>query len=161
MRIGYGTSVTVPQQSERWFSEVRAGRCFTRGGNVGGGVGQISEVQLFNPVASGITVIVYRVIVSQAAIDGIQCRTHNTALATLVGNGANLLSGGAVSVAEVRTALPAAADGALVSTLHIAAAAPFERIAVWAWELGAGEGILFANATTNIQQVTEFYWNEV
>jgi hypothetical protein len=160
MRIGYGTSVTVPTQAERWFSELRAGRAFSRGQALVASVGNFSEIQIFNPAGSGVSVIVYKINVSCSVADFTRVHVFNTALGALVGTGINLLSGGAAAVAELRTAQPAAQDGTFVSTIDAAATSPFERISVWAWELGAGEGVLIATGSVNRSLCTEFYWNE-
>ncbi len=161
MRIGYGTSITVPVSAERWYSEINAGRAFVRGQNIGALAANFNEVQLFNPLASGKTITVYRALCSTAAIDGIYCRTHNTALATLVGNGINLQSGGAAGVGELRTAQVGALDGTNVTLLLTVANTPIERFSVWAWQLDPGEGILLTAANVNIGLSVEYYWNEV
>jgi len=160
MRIGYGTSVTVPSQQERWFSEMRAGRTFGRGAIIAGVAATFAQCQLFNPVASGITVLVYRAAGSSVAADTMQVRQHNTALATLIGSGFNLLSGAAASVAEIRSSNPAAQDGTIIGPQQVLATTTLSLGEVWMTELGPGEGLLVANNTLNTTTVVNFFWNE-
>lgn len=160
MRITLGGGLAV-QQTERWFSEMRAGRTFSRGGNVSPGAAAFAEIQLFNPAGSGVTVLVYRLLAGAGANDATQIRTFNTALTTLVGTGINLLAGGAAAVAEIRTNNPAALDGTQVSQTYAPANVTFERVDVWSWELGAAEGIIIAAGAVNISLAAEFYWNEI
>jgi hypothetical protein len=160
MRISFGGSITVPSQSERWFSEIRASRAFTRGGNLGASVGNFSEFQLLNPAASGKTIDIYRMLADTVVNDGLYMRTHNTALATLVGTGINLQAGGPAGVGELRTAQPAALDGTAVSLINTAAFAVVEMTSVWSWELDPGEGVLVATGNVNEAAACLFYWNE-
>ena len=161
MRIGYGTSVTVPSQQERWFSEMRAGRCFTLGRTTNASVGNFSEAQLFNPVGSIVTVLVYQAKTAEVAADAVQLRVHNTALATLAGTGVNLLIGAAASVAEYRQANPAALDGTAVLVIPAPASDTKDVAITWLAELGAGEGILLASNTVNQTLYGTYFWNEV
>lgn len=161
MRIGYGTTVTVPAQSERWFSEIRAGRAFNRGVVVVAGGAQIAEAQLFNPVGSGKQVLIYSAMFSSNVNDQPQLRRYDTALGTLIGNGANLLAGGAASVAEIRTAIPAAVDGSQLLILQVVANTPQALSPVWIAELSPGQGYLITGSVVVDGICAVWWWNEV
>lgn len=160
MRIVLGGQINVTA-TERWYSEVRAGRAFMRGTHVAAAAGALGEVQLFNPAASGITVIVRRATSGALAADRHQVRQYDTALGTLVGTGFNLLSGGAAAAAVIRTATPAAADGTLISEMRLPADALGDILDDWSWELGAGEGVLIVGTTANQVIDVTYFWIEV
>jgi hypothetical protein len=161
MRISFGGSITVPSQSERWFSEIRAGRAFNRGVVVVAGAAQIAEVQLLNPVASGKQAMIYSAMFSSNVNDQPQLRRYDTALATLVGNGVNLLAGGAASVCEIRTAIPAATDGSQLLILQTLASSPQALSPVWIAELSPGQGYLITGSTAVDGICAVWWWNEV
>jgi hypothetical protein len=160
MRIGYGTSVTVPAATELWLSELRAGRCFARGTNLAASVGNFSEVQLFNPVASGITLAVKAINFGSATAGSINIRSYNTALATLVGTGFNLQSGGTAALGEIRTATPVAEDGTFIGPIPAGAGAAVPVDLGWFIELGAGEGVLCNHGTANTGITIFYLWRE-
>src|SRR3970040_1377450 len=144
-----------------WFTSLRASQAFIRGGKQGTGGAVFNEVQLLNPAASGVSIIVYRLKVGAPTSGSIQTRVHNPALATLVGTGINLLQGGAAGVGEVRTASPAAADGNLVSEIHRPNSADYDASPPWHWELPAGTGVLFTTSGQAEEISAEFYWVEL
>jgi hypothetical protein len=161
MRSNPGGTATVTAQ-DRWYAEIRAGRAFARGARVApGGAGNFSEGQLFNPAASGVNAIIFTASASAASAVFHQLRQHNTALATLVGTGFNLLSGGAASQCVIRTATPAALDGTLIAELHMAANTPGRICPSWSFELGPGEGVLFAETNGNIEMPVVYFWIEL
>jgi hypothetical protein len=160
MRIGYGTSITVPASTELWLSEVRAGRCFARGANLAASVGNFSEVQVFNPIASGKTIAIKAINFGSATAGSINIRTFNTALATLVGTGFNLQSGGAAGVGELRTATPAAEDGAFIGPIPAGAGSAVPVDLGWFIELDQGEGILCNHGTANTGITIFYLWRE-
>jgi hypothetical protein len=160
MRIGYGTSVTVPSQQERWISELAAARCFALGTFLAASAGNFGEIQLFNPVASGKTIDIYRGIACNQATNAIRYRLHNTALATLVGTGVNLLSGGAAGVGELRTNSPAALDGTQILIANVINFDPYGQAQVWLARITAGLGFLVTTNVVNDGLTANFYWNE-
>lgn len=160
MRIGYGTSITVPQSSERWFSEMRAGRCFARGTTLGASVGNFSEIQVFNPVGSGKQLLVYKAMGCEDVGSAIHFRIHNTALATLVGTASNLLVGAAASSGEIRTAQPAALDGTVIAVFYVSARAIQDVASLWCAELSPGQGVLITSNLANENICAAFFWNE-
>ena len=171
MRIG-GGAVSIADVTDRaardigfvrpfWLSEIRAGRAFTRGRRLAASGGNFGEIQLINPAGSGITVIVHRLVGSMQTSAQIQIRQHNANLLTDVGTGFNLLSGGAASVAHIRTAIPAALDGTLNIERRVLTAVNEEWLRDWAYELGAGEGIFIAPNSVNVELAMAYEWIEV
>jgi len=160
MRIGYGTSVTVPSQQERWISELAAARAFASGTFLAPSAGNFGEIQLFNPVASGKTIAIYRALACAQTINAIRYRLFNTALATLVGTGVNLLSGGAAAVGELRTNIPAALDGTQILICNVLNFDPYGQPQVWLAQLAAGQGFLVTTNAVNDGLTANFYWNE-
>lgn len=161
MRISTGTTVNVSANTERWLSEIRTGRAFTLGASLGPTAANNSHVQLFNPVASGIVVLVRVVICGPTVNDLILLRQHNTALTTLTGNGINLLSGAAASVAEVRTLDNAGLLGTNMGGFRVLANSSQQFGPDWLFELGAGEGLAIVPFTVNNGCAASFAWLEV
>jgi len=160
MRISTGVTVNVSAQVERWFSELRAGRAFSGVGALAAAAGTVSEIQLFNPAGSAITLLLYKCVGDATVASALQLRTFNTALATLIGNGLNMLSGGAASVAEIRSAAPAVNDGTSFWSKAALAGEPIELGDLWVIELGAGEGVIATDNTQNVGVRFTFLWNE-
>lgn len=160
MRIGLGGAITVTA-TEVWLSEVRAGRAFILGGTQPAVAASFSEVQLFNPVGSGVQVLIRALTTTVNVATGVSLREFNTGLATLVSAGRNLLQGGAVSVAELRRAAPAAQDGTLAAGFDVDANISRDISQEWLYELGAGEGVLLAHDTVNAQLKAIFMWREI
>jgi len=161
MRINTGLSISVQANTDLWQSEVFAARGFVRGASNPASVGNISEIQLFNPIGSGKTIRVKRVFSANGATFAANIRSHNTALATLVGSGFNLQFGSAAGVGEIRTATPVAEDGTLIAPWFATGSTTVEVFSDWATQLDAGEGLIVSGGGANIQVITDFYWNEV
>lgn len=160
MRINAGTAISVTA-TELWLSEIRAGNAFARGIYLAASVGNLSEIQLFNPVASNKIVIVRSILAASSGLSSIDLRTHNTALGTLVGAGVNLLAGAAAAQGELRTATPAAADGTSFATIRAAAETELYIVPDWFMELGAGEGLIVTSVLANSGNGAFFTWREV
>lgn len=161
MRVNTGGAVQVSTSTELWLAEIRAGRAFSGGQGLVASVGNFSELQLFNPVGSAITIVVRSIILTVGAASGADIRQHNTALATLQFNGRNLLSGGAAAIGEIRSATPAAQDGTRIGLVNAPAQTPLYPVPDWYIELGAGEGILLSSDQTNASVSAIFSWREV
>lgn len=160
MKINFGGGLTVTA-TERWLSEIRAGRAFLRGKLLAASVGNYNELQFLNPAASGVTAIVRACFAGTGVGDYVQVRTHNAALATLVGQGVNLAAGGAAGLAAVRSATPAAPDGTLAAEIYTAAGALNSIVPEWLFELDAAEGILITTGNTNVALAATYYWIEI
>jgi hypothetical protein len=161
MRVNTGLTVSVSANTERWLSELRAGRAFGGSAQSTAVAANFSHVQLFNPVGSLITIIARLATVSLAATQNVGIGIYNTALTTLSGNGLNLLSGGAAAVGEVRTQVNGAALGTFIYLLDLAANDPKDFAAEWLLELGAGEGMIITGGVVNISVRGSFLWMEV
>ena len=160
MRVGLGGAVTVTA-TERWLAEIRSGRAFTRGGFSGPTAATLSHLQLFNPAASGVTIIIRAVIVAVSATGLVAIVTHNTALTTLVGAGVNLLAGGAAGLGELRSLDNAVQLGTIADRLSLIADTPSDVVPEWFFELGAGEGILVNSENANVRTIATYHWIEL
>ncbi len=160
MQVNLGRAITVTA-TERWLDEIRAGRAFSRGAFLGASVGNVSMVQLFNPVGSGVNVIVRLLIVSVDATGFAQVYQYNTPLTNDSGAGVNLLSGGAAGQAHVRNQVNAVSLGTLLHNIPILANTPIIPVADWFMELGPGEGVHVHTALQNVGTSGNFQWLEV
>jgi hypothetical protein len=99
--------------------------------------------------------------VNPGIVNIIRLTIYNTALSTLVGNGANLLVGGTASSAELRTQNNASQLGTQVGNLRIPQNAPIFPLADdWSFELGAGEGVLVVG-DVDIETRVIYQWIEI
>ncbi len=161
MDITLGSSVQVTASTDIWLAEIRAGRAFVAGGSLAAGVGVFSELQVLNPVASGKTCIVRQVFLTASVAVNIQVRQHDVALAALVKNGSNLLRGAAAGAGQLRSAQPAALDGALVGEISVQAGTPVYLVPDWFYELGQQTGVLFATSVVNVGLSIMAMWREL
>ena len=160
MRVSLGGNITVTA-TERWLSEVRAGRAFGFGDEQNGVAGQKSHVQLFNPAGSGVNALVRLTMVARGTAGVVGLCFHDTALTTDVGAGINLLRGGAAGACHVRKATDAADLGSQIFALRLQASASFEVTAEWLAEIGPGEGIHWRDGTVADTLTVGFLWAEV
>lgn len=165
-----GTTVTNPSdRTDRdlgfvrsfWLSEIRAGRAFSLEGLQAAVSGQNSHIQLWNPDASGITTIVRYLGGNVGASSSISILHYNTALTTLIGNGRNLLAGGADSVSELRSQTNIGVLGTEFEEFSIGDTNFRVLVDDWHTELGAGEGVLLALQVANIALRGLFRYIEV
>jgi hypothetical protein len=160
MRINVGSQASVTA-SEKWLSYIQAGQAFAFAASLGPTAGVISHVQLFNPVGSGKTVLVRRAFSSLVtSTDTINLNLYNTALATDVGAGLNLLSGAAAGQAHVRSGTNATQLGTNFAQLYTAIAQPQPFGPDWLCQLAAGQGVLVCGSAVNTWAVASFYWVE-
>src|SRR5216683_8298381 len=159
MRPQRGNAVAIAvTATELWYANLRAGRCFTRGIAAGaGGAGTLNEIQLLNPVGSGVQALVRCLFPGVNVADSPTLRRFDTALATLQGPGVNLLFGGAAAQCVVRNAAPAALDGTLLTPINIAPNTSFDISSQWIVELSPGMGLLVANGTANLALTAAFF----
>lgn len=160
MRLEPGAQINVTA-TERWFTEIRAGRAFTRGLHLAASVGNVSEIQLLNPAASGVAAIIRSIKVGLSVADRVHLRTYDTALGTAVGAGFNLLAGGTAAKGLIKSANPAAEDGTLIEEYRALVDVTQEFVTDWGWELAAGKGILIATLSANEALAVTFKWIEV
>jgi hypothetical protein len=160
MRLSLGGGLTVTA-TEKWLSEIRAGRAFAKGRLQAAVASENSHVQLKNPAASGKTAIVRSVLVSTPTAMLVSFQTYDTDLTTDVGAGRNLLSDGANGVAHIRSQTNIGVLGTKVGELHFPANHPLSIAPEWLWEMGDGEGILVVGGTVNVALSALFMWIEV
>ena len=171
MRIG-GGAVSIADVTDRalrdlgftrpfWLNEIRAGRAFTRGGTQLAVGGEFSHLQLFNPVGSGVTILVHR---AQAAVNSTNITSYrilNVSTGALVGVGVNLLSGQAAGVGQVRSFSNVALQGTQARILQVNQVDFLDWVKDWDFELGAGEGIALAVDAVNVRIDAYLDWIEL
>lgn len=158
MRINPGSEHSI---SERWYDEIRRGRAFGGSTDIGPLAANFSEVQLFNPAASGVTAIVACAIATVGTLGITQLRTHNAALATDVMAGINLRSGAPPGQCHVRSTNVAAADGTIVLQVSLLANTPYPFHHNWIAELGEDEGVLVTTGAVNVRVIVSYLWIEL
>jgi len=161
MRISTGVTVNVSANTERWLSEIRTGRAFTRGTGLAAVAANNGHVQLLNPAASGVNLIVRGIKFAVNVLGEIRVARYDTALGTLVGNGLSLLAGGTAALAEIRTATNVGALGTLMRQIPALASTSVELSPEWWIELGPGEGVVGIDMTVNDTVYGNFDWIEV
>ncbi len=159
MRINVGSQASVTA-SEKWLTYIQAGQAFAMQALQGAVAAANSHVQLFNPAASGKTVLVRRVMVSSSLVDQLDLTLYNTALVTDAGAGVNLLSGSAAGVAHVRQTTNAGILGTIFHSFQNPANTPALLGPDWLCQLPAGTGLIYTAATVNQPIVCTFYWAE-
>lgn len=143
-----------------WYSQSIAGLRF-----IGGGIvtcaAQFPEIQLFNPGASGKTIVVDQLDFVINTATSFELRQHATALGTALTQG-NLLMGGSAPVGLTKSACPAARDG---TSLNGGGWAPASAATLQHMNLGItipqSNGVLITTTATNSSalQVT-YIWQE-
>ncbi len=161
MDITLGSTVTVSASTERWFTEVRAGRALLRGGTQAAAVGFFAHVQLLNPVGSGKQMLVRQAQVGPGSNFTMSLNRYDTALATLVGAGVNLLVGGAAGQGQVRTENNAAQLGTNIGAYNAGGNANVYPAPDWYYELSPGQGMLFVMDLVNARMTVTYYWLEL
>ncbi len=155
MDIGVGQQLNVD-----WLYMVRSGKAFTGYTNIGPSVGNVSEVQLFNPVGSGKTAIVYRFF-SSASVAGIfNLSQFNTQFASLGMTGVNLQSGGPAAACQVRNATPVAQDGTIIDLYELLVNTTRTVVDDWYTILAAGQGLVASSQAVNLRLAGSFRWVE-
>src|SRR2546427_3972668 len=136
MDVGTGLQLNID-----WLYMLRSGKAFAAGTAQAASVGNLTEIQLFNPVASGVTIIVHRILMSRPTQGDLEVRSHNAALATLVNVGRNLAFFGTAGKGELRTATPVAADGTILWNVTLLADTVYPWTAEGFAVMDPGEGI--------------------
>src|SRR5712691_2483728 len=160
MRTSLGTQVSVTS-SELWFTNLRAGKCFAKGIVNPGAAAAFTYIQLLNPAGSTVQILCRAAIVSVQVADIPLLRRFDTALAGLVGQGTNLLFGGAAGQGAVRQETNAADQGTTLFQEDLQANLPFTAAPEWVCELSPGQGLIFRSNALNIQMASAFYWMEL
>jgi hypothetical protein len=143
-----------------WLTYVKQGKAFFGGTRQGASVGNFSIVQLFNPVASGVTVLVRQAVTIGEALNDLTIWSDTSARGSLDRNGQNCKFDGSASVAQIRVATVAASVG--TSILHFQ---PLANTAVpigydWFALLPAGYGVDMYYNAVNLAMGAFFQWAE-
>ncbi len=162
MRISLGGGISITA-TERWFTEIRAGRAFHGGATQGPVAGVAHHLQLFNPVGSGKTLIIYRWKVAQGATGPYHLRQKAApGLATFIRPGFNFLIGAANGVGEIRSESNAVLQGGLDTELTIPTGISLTEIQqVWGFEIPAGQGIIGVPNALNVLNTAYWEWLEL
>jgi hypothetical protein len=147
-------------QNIDWLYELRNLRAFVGMVKVGASVGNFSLVQLFNPVGSGITIVVRAIIISAAATDLYTINRDNVARASLNRVGFNLDGNGADAVGQIRFETPVGVVGSRLAQWRILANTSWIVSPDWMGKLNAGNGITINGETTNQEMLATFFWSE-
>jgi len=159
MRQNLGTALTVTA-TEKWLAAVQAGNAFGLYASQNAVAAQFSYVQLYNPAASGKTLLLRAVVGSTGAAAAIGFSMDNTQRTTDAGAGINLLSGAAAGVGHVRQETNAALQGAQFGSVLTAVGAAVIMPIEWFAQLAPGQGLTTYCTIVNIQLVTWFLWTE-
>lgn len=160
MRNFLGTAQTVTA-TEKWLAAVQAGQAFFRGALVTPAAAQFAECQLINPGGATVTVLVRMALTwVNGAANAVDIRRFDTNLATDVGAGINLLTGGAAGQAHVRSAIPAALDGTFNASFIATNVSSTNAFPDWAFSLAPGQGILLANENAQVNMNVLWFWME-
>ena len=171
MRIG-GGAVSIADVTDRtardlgfvrpfWLNEIRNGRAFSRGEQLGASVGNNGHIQLFNPAGSGITIIVHQIGYAPIANTLISLRAFNTELTTLRGTGFNLRAGSPAALGVTRVQDNAGLLGTGRDEFQGLARDFRFLVDGWDIELGAGEGVLMVSSNTNQDSYCTYKWIEL
>jgi hypothetical protein len=160
MKIGLGGQITVTA-TERWLSEIRGGRAFSLGADLGASVGNFGHIQLLNPAGSARTIIVRAAHGAAGAAINIAVRTSAVVLATLIGAGVNLLVGAVAGLGVIRQEALAAETGTLTGILSVPANDSRPFVTEWYVELDPGEGVLINGRTINTLVSAFYQWIEL
>jgi hypothetical protein len=160
MRVSLGGNITVIAQ-DQWYAQIRAGKAFRFGADLAASVGNYSLVELWNPAASGVTVLAHSVRASNTTGGRVESSLHNAALVTDLGAGRNMLFGGAASVALLRTAQPAAWVGTVIDYLAALNPGWQDWANNWACQIPSGLGLIIGSYAVNQGMNVSFDWIEV
>lgn len=159
MRTGGGLYEIA--QRTFWLEQLRRGRAFGGGSNGAQVVGEVPLIQILNPAASGVTIILHRVVIQTTTAQQVNLQLSNTALATLQQQGVNLRAGSAAGLGAVRTASAVGAPGTLVNFYLIPVSQAVDLAVESLVELDAGEGVVIAGQTANTVVGAQFFWVEL
>ncbi len=158
MRIASGVSAVVELTSNyaRQFGSVqslkqeraRAGEIYARGNNLTAAVGQSPQCQVFNPAASGKTVIVLEFFIGCSVTGRVFWGFDVGALTSLHGTLFNVNKGGAAATAELRSQSAAALlIGNILGQTALLANTPLHVEGPWI--LDPNEGFVVINNSSN------------
>src|SRR5262249_1247098 len=157
MRQNLGTFISATS-TDQWLAFLQQGKAFSKGGVSTGAPGQFPHAQLFNPAASGKTVIVHGLIVDTSGVFAVHFNVDNVARATDAGAGVNMLSGGAAGVAHFRTESNAAEQGAVFNSFSPPTQTPIQPYFGWFFQMTAGQGLTLVGVAAAVGIEVNFPW---
>lgn len=155
MRIGEG-----PNANLDWLYEVRNGRAFMAGAQLGGTAAEFGMWQLFNPAGSGITIFINRIWARVGATMNVELFSFNTALTTLRMNGANLQNGGAAGLGQLRNQTNVAKLGDIIGSVYCITDENVPWPGEWLGVLEEEEGVQVTATVVNLAINANFLWSE-
>ena len=153
------TGLPVAQNID-WLYYLRQGKCFFGGTTLAASVGNVSIVQLFNPVASGLTILLRMYSMSVDVAGAVVTGEYNVALTTNAGNVGPLLFGGAAPVGQIRTQNPVGNLGGTRWPIDLLASTVFVTQPDWYALLPAGQGFNLQTLATNTRLRVGVLWAE-
>jgi len=159
MRQNLGTALTVTS-TEKWLSYLQAGQTFSKGAALAPGAA-FAHIQLYNPAASGKTILLRNLFFDIGALVSVHINIDNVARVTDAGAGINMLSGAAAGVGHVRTEANAAEQGAVFNQWSPLANTVVKPYSDWVIQLGPAQGVTLVAITNNITLEAAFQWAEV
>ena len=130
-------------------------------GFIVGAASAFSHVQIFNPVGSGITMIVDMTISGVVNRRDFHIRRFDTELTTDLGTWVTRSGSGAAGLSHIRTQTNATLLGTLLFTVHMFAAGQAVMPYIYPFELAEGEGILTVTPTAFHDGSTTFIGREI
>lgn len=122
--------------------------------------GRTAEIQLLNPVDSGIEIHVDRYMAFVDAASTVQLRDHSTALASLTAGTWRDFRRPGQPAGELRAGNPVAVDGTLIGTVSEAALVSV-TVDLHPTILDEGQGLIVATGTQNVGLTCFWFWREV
>lgn len=150
----------VPPDAD-WLTHLRAGRAFGGMALQSSSGTFVAQIQLFNPAASGIAVLLYMLTTTHVQGGVVRFGFHDTALPTGVTTVRNLLRGGSAPVATMlRTSATAVAIEEFTRYGGVALL-PERPIIQWICELGESTGINVQGLVATDDIEVSFLWVEL
>lgn len=148
--------------SSSFLEELLRGRAFIGGGVQSGLAANFSHIQLFNPVGSGLTVIVTSITASQGNGIDINVAVNTAALSTNITEVGNQLAGGAAPVATLNSQNNATQLGTVISREPQSGATNIINVVKGnLFALEPGNGVLINPVNQNSSLEASYSWLEL
>lgn len=160
---GFTQDITrlIGTQRPWWLNELRAGRAYGGQADTSGVAANITFNQLFNPAASGKTLLVYRVVASMGTQGVILLGRYDTPIGTPSVTPENLLIDGAAGVGAVREGNTGGLVGTAITEQRIDPFTPVVLADRWGFQVPAGRGLIIEPTTVNVDLTSSWWWVEV